>query len=92
MVCPLLSTFYGSRRIGGWLWQEGNDVNSKHVQRLMHQMEIAALYPKKGTTRPGKGHKIYPCLLEVLGAIARIRFFVPISPIFQWPKVLSIWW
>ncbi len=58
--------FYGSRRIRDWLWEEGYDVNRKRVQRLMRQMGIAALYPKKGTSRPGKGHKIYPYLLKGL--------------------------
>ena len=32
----------------------------------MRQMGIVALYPKKGTSRPGKGHKIYPYLLKGL--------------------------
>ncbi len=58
--------FYGSRRIRDWLWEEGNDINRKRVQRLMRQMGITALYPKKGTSRPGKGHKIYPYLLRGL--------------------------
>ena len=58
--------FYGSRRIRDWLWEEGHDINRKRVQRLMRQMGIAALYPKKGTSRPGKGHKIYPYLLKGL--------------------------
>jgi putative transposase len=58
--------FYGSRRIRDWLWEEGHDINRKRVQRLMRQMGIAALYPKKGTSHPGKGHKIYPYLLRGL--------------------------
>ena len=58
--------FYGSRRIRDWLWEEGWDINRKRVQRLMRQMGIAALYPKKATNRPGKGHKIYPYLLKGL--------------------------
>lgn len=58
--------FYGSRRIRDWLWEEGEEINRKRVQRLMRQMGIAALYPKKGTSRPGKGHKIYPYLLRGL--------------------------
>ncbi len=58
--------FYGSRRIRDWLWEEGYDINRKRVQRLMRQMGIMALYPKKGTSRPGKGHKIYPYLLKGL--------------------------
>jgi len=56
--------FYGSRRIRDWLWEEGYDINRKRVQRLMRQMGITALYPKKGTSRPGKGHKTYPYLLK----------------------------
>ncbi len=58
--------FYGSRRIRDWLWEEGHDINRKKVQRLMRQIGIQALYPKKGTSNPGKGHKIYPYLLKGL--------------------------
>lgn len=58
--------FYGSRRIRDWLQDEGQDVNRKRVQRLMRQMGIAALYPKRRTSKPGKGHKIYPYLLRNL--------------------------
>jgi len=58
--------FYGSRRLRDWLQDEGFDINRKRVQRLMRVMNIAALYPKKNTSRPGKGHKIYPYLLRGL--------------------------
>lgn len=58
--------FFGSRRIRDWLEEEGHDINRKRVQRLMRQMGMAALYPKKNTSRPGKGHKIYPYLLKGL--------------------------
>ena len=58
--------FYGSRRIRDWLEDEGHKVNRKRVQRLMRQMGIAALYPKACTSKPGKGHKIYPYLLRNL--------------------------
>jgi putative transposase len=56
--------FYGSRRIRDWLQDEGHDVNRKRVQRLMRQMGIMAVYPKPRTSRPGKGHTIYPYLLK----------------------------
>ena len=56
--------FYGSRRIRDWLQDEDHDVNRKRVQRLMRQMGIMAVYPKPKTSRPGKGHKIYPYLLR----------------------------
>ena len=56
--------FYGSRRIRDWLEDEGHTVNRKRVQRLMRQMGITAIYPKACTSKPGKGHKIYPYLLR----------------------------
>jgi putative transposase len=55
--------FYGSRRIRDDLQDLGYPVNRKRVQRLMRKMGIMALYPKVNTSRPGKGHKIYPYLL-----------------------------
>ena len=55
--------FYGSRRIRDWLQDEGYEINRKRVQR---QMGIMALYPKARTSRPGKGHKIYPYRLRGL--------------------------
>ena len=58
--------FYGSRRIRDWLVAENHDINRKRVQRLMRLMGIMALYPKKGSSRPGKGHKIYPYLIKGL--------------------------
>ena len=58
--------FYGSRRIRDDLQDLGYLVNRKKVQRLMRLMGISALYPKPNTSRPGKGHKIYPYLLKGL--------------------------
>ena len=55
--------FYGSRRMRDWLQDEGITVNRKRVQRLMRQMGLGAIYPRKRTSKPGKGHKIYPYLL-----------------------------
>ena len=56
--------FYGSRRMRDWLCEEGYAINRKRVQRLMRLMGITALYPKKNTSKPGKGHKVYPYLLK----------------------------
>lgn len=39
-------------------------VNRKRITRLMRLMGIAAIYPRKRTTWPGAGHKIYPYLLR----------------------------
>jgi putative transposase len=96
--------FYGSRRLCHWLSEEGHDINRKRVQRLMRQMGIAALHPRKGTSRPAKGHKIYPYLLrglEITGPnqvwsadityIPMARGFVYLVAIMDWHsrKVLS---
>jgi putative transposase len=51
--------FYGSRRIADEL-----AVSRGRVQRLMRLMRIEAIYPKRRTTWPGAGHKIYPYLLR----------------------------
>jgi putative transposase len=51
--------FYGSRKLAVVL-----GVNRKRIQRLMRVMGIEAIYPKRRTTWPGAGHKIYPYLLR----------------------------
>ena len=58
--------FYGSRRLRDWLQDEGITVNRKRVQRLMRQMGLVAIYPKARTSKPGKGHKVYPYLLRTM--------------------------
>jgi putative transposase len=58
--------FFGSRRIRGELEDRGHRVNRKRVQRLMRLMGLEALYPKPTTTKPAKGHKIYPYRLKGL--------------------------
>jgi putative transposase len=58
--------FYGSRRLRNELEDRGHLVNRKRVQRLMRQMNLTALYPRRRTSQPGKGHKIYPYLLRDL--------------------------
>ena len=52
----LETPFYGSRKLAAVL-----EVNRKRVQRLMG---LEAIYPKRRTTWPGAGHKIYPYLLR----------------------------
>ena len=38
--------FYGIRRMGWWLGEQGYAVNAKRVRRLMREMGLEALYPK----------------------------------------------
>jgi putative transposase len=58
--------FYGSRRVRDELEDRGRTVNRKRIQRLMRVMGLRALYPRRRTSQPGKGHKIYPYLLRDL--------------------------
>ena len=56
--------FFGSRRLAQMLKREGTPVGRQHLATLMRLMGIEAIYRKKRTTIPGKGHKIYPYLLR----------------------------
>ena len=58
--------FYGSRRMRDELEDRGHTVNRKRVQRLMRLMDLRALYPRRRTSQPGRGHKVYPYLLREL--------------------------
>lgn len=63
----LAHPFYGSRRVRDELADRGHGVvNRKRVQRLMATMGVAALYPRRRTSAPGTGHKIYPYRLRGL--------------------------
>lgn len=55
----LARPFFGSRRMAEQL-----GVGRERVQRLMRRMGITAVCPKRRTTRPAAGHKIYPYLLR----------------------------
>ena len=60
----LATPFYGSRKMAQWLKRAGMKINRKRVQRLMRTLGLEAIYPKRSTTRPAPGHKIYPYLLR----------------------------
>ena len=62
--------FYGSRRLKFGL-EDGYDIYicREHVQRLMRLVGLAAIYPKKNTSVPAPGHRIYPYLLRHLPII-----------------------
>ena len=48
--------FFGSRRLAQMLKREGTPVGRQHLATLMRLMGIEAIYRKKRTTIPGKGH------------------------------------
>ncbi len=64
--CHLQHPYYGSRRIRDWLEDREWIVNRKRIQRLMRQMGLQALYPKRNTSKANAAHKVYPYLLRGL--------------------------
>ena len=57
--------FYGSRRLRDELKARGQRVSRKRIQRLMRQMGLTALYPKRRISVPGKGHTVQPFPIRV---------------------------
>jgi hypothetical protein len=57
--------FYGIAKMTAWLRRQGHRVNHKRVRRLMRQMGLEAVYPrrKRSLSIPDKQHRIYPYLL-----------------------------
>ncbi|MBG6143948.1 transposase InsO family protein [Labrenzia sp. EL_142] len=41
-------------------------MNEKRVRRLMRLMGLKPIYQKPNTSKPAKGHKIWPYLLNIL--------------------------
>jgi len=56
--------FYGSRRITAYLRRQGEFVNRKRIQRLMHVMGLEAVYPKPKLSQAHPEHRVYPYLLR----------------------------
>jgi len=58
--------FYGIDKMTEWLRRQGHYVNHKRVRRLMRQMGLEAVYPrrKRGLSMSDKQHRIYPYLLN----------------------------
>jgi putative transposase len=56
--------FYGIRRIRGELLASGFAIGRGHLASLMRTMGITAISPKRRTSKPAPGHKVYPYLLR----------------------------
>ena len=54
----------GSRTIKSMLEARGRKIARSRVVRLMRLMGLRAIYPKRRTSSPRDGHKIYPYLLR----------------------------
>jgi putative transposase len=63
----LMHPWLGVPRMTEWLNRDKSyKVNHKRIERLYRLMGIQALGPKPNTSKPGKGHKVYPYLLRKL--------------------------
>ncbi len=51
--------FFGTRKV-----RKRFGINRKRAQRLMRLMGLEAVCPKRSTSRPAPGHKVYPYLLR----------------------------
>ncbi len=51
--------FFGTRKV----WKRFG-INRKRAQRLMRLLGLEAVCPKRSTSRPAPGHKVYPYLLR----------------------------
>jgi putative transposase len=66
--------FYGSRRMVATLEREGWQLNRKRVQRLMRQMGLEALYPKRSLSMTSSPEGRFPYLLKggVVGLVQSV--------------------
>ena len=64
--CHLKCPFYGSRRILGWLLDEGHCLNGKRVPRLMRSIGLTALYLGRNLSKANQAHKVYLYILRNL--------------------------
>ncbi|MDQ7085913.1 MAG: IS3 family transposase [Sulfurovum sp.] len=90
--------YYGHRRVHKLLERFGFNIGRKKVRTAMKLMGIIALYPKPKTTIANKEHQKYPYLLKAFKNDKNQvvidkpnQVWVPILPISNWTKALSIW-
>jgi len=64
----LQTPFYGVPRMTEWLRRQGHAVNEKRVRRLLRQMGLEAIYPrrKQDLSQADRQHKVSPYLLKGL--------------------------
>ena len=55
--------FFGEPKMTEWLKRLGYGINHKRIERLMRELGLQAIYPKKHLSQPGENHRKYPYLL-----------------------------
>ena len=93
-----LMPFYGSRKMTKQLRREKHLVCRKHVQRLMKEMGLEAIYQKPRLSEPHPGHKIYPYLLRNVmierndQVWATDITYIPLARGFMYLVAIMDWW
>ena len=94
----LKTPFYGSRRMAAWLRSQGYAVDRKRVKRLMRLMGIMAIYQPPNTSKPCRGHKVYPYLLRgvVVDRVNQVWCaditYIPMAHGFMYLVVIMDWY
>jgi len=93
-----LAPFYGSRKMTAQLRRDGYMVNRKHIQRLMREMGLDAIYQKPRLSDPHPGHKIYPYLLRNVVIDRKDQVwaaditYIPLARGFMYLVAIIDWW
>jgi putative transposase len=90
--------FYGSRRMTEVLKAKGYSINRKRVQRLMQEMGLEAIYPKRNLSQPGEPEAKFPYLMRTLKidrpnkAWCADITYIPLQEGFAYCVVVMDWW
>lgn len=90
--------FYGSRRMREVLKAQGYCINRKRVQRLMQEMGLEAIYPKKNLSQPGEPEVRFPYLMNGLKidrpnkAWCADITYIPLKDGFAYCIAVMDWW
>jgi putative transposase len=93
-----LTPFYGSRKMRAHLRRQGHWINRKHIQRLMREMGLEAIYPKPHLSQAHPEHKIYPYLLRDVRIDRKDQVwasditYIPLSRGFAYLVAIMDWW
>jgi putative transposase len=93
-----LTPFYGSRKMTEQLRRDEYMVNRQHVQRLMREMGLEAIYQKPRLSDPHPGHKIYPYLLRNVVIDRKDQVwaaditYIPLASGFMYLVAIIDWW
>jgi len=90
--------FYGSRRMREVLKTLGYCINRKRVQRLMQEMGLEAIYPKRNLSQPGEPEIKFPYLMRTLKidrpnkAWCADITYIPLEDGFGYCIAVMDWW